>query len=160
MISRVDKQTTAAEIGTEVDILKAIRWIQEAWVSVSEYTIRNCFQTCGFTDETSAEVDTNDEDFASLVKEINFEVSPEDFIAIDNAVPCYRTPFNTSSCEWRIRLREEKFKSHIASAKKICIDSDSSDDEAEYEEKRVSIPSIRAAIQMVDELTICAHKLL
>ena len=73
VISRVDKQTTAAEIAKEVDILKAIRWIQEAWVSVREYTVRNCFQKCGFTDETCAEVDTNDEEFASLVKEINFE---------------------------------------------------------------------------------------
>ena len=102
-------------------------------------------------------MDTNDEEFASLVKEINFEVSPEDFIAIDNAVPCYRTPFDTSTCEWRIRLREETLKSRIASAKKICVDSDSSDDEAEYEEKRVSVPSIRAAIQMVDELTLFAQ---
>ena len=100
MISRVDKQTTAAEIVKEVDILKTIRWIQEAWVSVSEYVIRKCLQKCGFTDETCAEVDTNDEEYASLVKEINFEVSTEDFIAIDNAAPCYRTPFDTSTCEW------------------------------------------------------------
>ena len=48
------------------------------------------------------------------------------------------------------------FKSHIASTKKICVDSDSSDDEAEYEEKRVSVPSIRAAIQ-IDELTLFAQ---
>ena len=49
------------------------------------------------------------------------------------------------------------FKSHIASTKKICVDSDSSDDEAEYEEKRVSVPSIRADIQMVDELALFAQ---
>ena len=157
VISRVDKKTTTAGIAKQVDILKAIRWIQEARVSVSEYTICNCFQKCGFTDQTCAEVDTNNEEFASLIEEINFEVSPDDFIAIDNAVACYRTPFDTSTCEWRIRLCEETFKSHIASAKKICVDSDSSDDEAEYEEKRVSVPSIRAAIQMVDELTLFAQ---
>ena len=87
MISRVDKQTTAAEIAKDVDILKAIRWMQEARVSVSEYTIRKS----GFTDETFAEVDTNDKEFASFINEINFEVSPEEVIAIDNAVPCYMT---------------------------------------------------------------------
>ena len=100
MISRIDKQTTAAEIVKEVDILKAIRWIQEAWVSVSEDTIRKCFQKCGFTNDTFAELDINDEEFDSLVEEINFKVSPEDFVAVDNAVPCYRTPYDTSICEW------------------------------------------------------------
>ena len=79
---------------------------------------------------TCPKVDTNDEEFASLVEESNFEVSPEDFIAVDNAVPCHRTPFDTSTCEWRIRLSEETLKSHIASAKKICVESDCSDDEA------------------------------
>ena len=155
MISRVDKQTTAAEIAKEVGILKTIRWIQEAWVSVSEDTIRKCFQKCGFTDETCAKMDTNDEEFVRLVKEVNFEVSPEDFIAFDNTAPYYRTLLDTSTCEWRIHLREETLKRHIASAKKICVDSDNSGDDFEHEEKRVSVPSIRAAIQMVDESTLC-----
>ena len=48
VIFRVDKQTTAAEIAKEVDILKTIRWIPEPWVSV-----RKCFQNCGFTDDLS-----------------------------------------------------------------------------------------------------------
>ena len=50
-------------------------------------------------------------------------------------------------------------KSDIASGKKVCIDSDSSGDEVEHEEKTVSVPSIRAAIQMIDELTLFAHEL-
>ena len=52
---------------------------------------------------------------------------------------------------------EETLKSHILSAKKICIDSDSSDNEAEYKAKRVSVPSILGAIQMIDELTLFAQ---
>ena len=89
VISRVEKQTTAVEIAKEIDILKAIGWIQEAWVSVSEDTMRKCSQNCGFTDDNCAEVDTNDEEFASLVKEINSEVSPEDFTAVDNTALCH-----------------------------------------------------------------------
>ena len=123
-------------------------------MKASKDTSRKCFQKCGFTDETCAEEETNDEEFVSLVKEINFEVYPEDFIVFDNIVPCYRTPLDTSTCEWRIHLPEETLKSHIASGKKIGIDSDSSGDEAEHEEKTVSVPSIRAAIQMIDELTL------
>ena len=72
MISRIGKQTTAVEIVKEVDIMKAISWIQEDWVSVSEDTFRKCFQKCGFTNYICAEVDTKDEEFASHVKEINF----------------------------------------------------------------------------------------
>ena len=72
VIFRVDRQTTAAEIAKEDDILKTIRRIQESWVSVREDTVRKCFQNCGFTDDTCAEVDTNDEEFASLVQESNF----------------------------------------------------------------------------------------
>ena len=147
LILRVEKQTTAAEMAKEVGTLKTIRLIQEAWVSASEDTIRNC----GFTDDTCAELDTNVEEYASFVKESTFEVSPEDFVAVVNTVPCQRTPFDTSTCEWPIRLREETLQSLIASAKKIYVESDTSDDEAEYEEKTVSVPSVRAAIQMVDE---------
>ena len=91
----ISSETTAAEIAKEINILKAIRWIQEAWVSVSKDTIRKCFQNCGCTDDTYAEVDTSDEEFASLVKEINFELSPQDFNAVCNTVPCHRAPFAT-----------------------------------------------------------------
>ena len=111
-------------------------------------------QKCGVTDDTSAEVDTNDEELASLVKEINFEVSPEDFAAVEDAFLCCRTPFDSSTYELLIRLREETLTNHIASAKKVCVDGDSSDHEVEFEDKRGSVPSIRAAIQMVDELTL------
>ena len=47
-------------------------------------------------------------------------------------------------------------KSHNASAEKICVDRDSCNDEAEYEEKSVSVPGIHAAVQMVDELALFA----
>ena len=63
-------------------------------------------------------------------KKVIFEASPEDFIAVDNAVPCHRTLFDTSTYESRIRLSEETLASHIASAKKICAESYCSDDEA------------------------------
>ena len=134
MISRVDKQTTAAEIVKEVGILKAIRCIQEAWVSVSQDTICKCLQKCGVADNTCAEVDTNDEEFVSLVNEIKFEVCPEDLTACENTALCYKTPFETCTCKWQIHLCEETHKSHIISAKEICIYSDESGDEAEHEE--------------------------
>ena len=44
VISRINDKKTATEIVKEVDILKAIRWISEAWSMVSEDTIQKCFK--------------------------------------------------------------------------------------------------------------------
>ena len=69
VISRTNDKKTATEIMKEVDILKAIRWISEAWSMVSEDTIQKCFQKCGFIREIcevaeSAEID---KEFEELV---------------------------------------------------------------------------------------------
>ena len=36
--------------------------------------------------------------------------------------------------------------------KNICVDSDSNDDDPEKDEKSLKFPTIRVAVQMVDEL--------
>ena len=61
--------------------------------------------------------------------------------------------FDTSTYDWRVRLCEEALKIRIKSAKKkVFIDSDSNDDESEEEEKAVKVPTLHAALQMVDEM--------
>ena len=62
------------------------------------------------------------------------------------------TNFDTRACNWHIPLSEETLKSHIESGKKICVDSDSNDDEPGEEENTVNLLTIRAGIQMVNEL--------
>ena len=86
-----------------------------------------------------------------------YHQSPEDSISVDSAVWCFRTAFDTSACKWRISLSKEALKTHNTNAKKICVSSDSSDDEVEYEEKRVSVPSVHAAIEMFVELILFAQ---
>ena len=48
---------------------------------------------------------------------------------------------------------ERNIKESHGSAKKLCVDSDSNDDEPEKEEKALTFPTSRSAIQLVDELT-------
>ena len=60
--------------------------------------------------------------------------------------------FDTSTSGMRLCQCEETLKSSIESAKKICFDSDSNDNEPEIGEKTLKFPTIRVAIEMVDEL--------
>jgi len=41
-------QSTAIDIGKEIDILQAIQFISDNWRDVSSQTIQNCFCKCGF----------------------------------------------------------------------------------------------------------------
>ena len=62
------------------------------------------------------------------------------------------TTSDTTTGDWRVHLREKTLDSLIESAKKICVHSDGHGDKPE-DEKTVKDPTIRAANQMVDELT-------
>ena len=81
----------------EVDILKAVRWISEAWSVVSEDTIEKCFQTCGFIREICEEAESAeiDKEFEELVRRIDIDVAPADYIAADDTVQFCHEPINT-----------------------------------------------------------------
>ena len=58
--------------------------------------------------------------------------------------------FDTSTFDWRARLRKKVLSSNIDGAKKIGAPSDSSDNESEEEGKAAQVRTIRTTIQMVD----------
>ncbi|XP_068684274.1 tigger transposable element-derived protein 6-like [Montipora foliosa] len=43
VVSKIDDCNSATEVCKSVDLLQAIRWIAQAWESVSESTIKKCF---------------------------------------------------------------------------------------------------------------------
>jgi len=47
VVSKIDDCNSATEVCKSVDLLQAIRWIAQAWESVSESTIRKCFAKAG-----------------------------------------------------------------------------------------------------------------
>ena len=59
VVSRIDKGKNASEIIQNVNIAKAVQWLQVAWRDVSTEAIINCFQKCGFGHESVNSI-TND----------------------------------------------------------------------------------------------------
>ena len=47
VLARIDQNQSATEIVKNVDILQAIRWVQESWEEVTNVTIKNCFEKSG-----------------------------------------------------------------------------------------------------------------
>ena len=93
-VSRVNDKKTASEIVKEVDVLKAIRWVKEAWNQVDEETIRKCFRKCGFSTKV-CEIESNDQidtEFEELVCRIDGDTSSAYYIDADDMVLFCREP--------------------------------------------------------------------
>ena len=82
----------------QINVLDALRIIQDAWCHVSSDTIRNCFRHCGFSSEVNpdlseepaaAEVESFLGTFADLQDRnvIDEEIDPEDFLHVDEDEP-------------------------------------------------------------------------
>ena len=102
VLSKIDHSTcTAAEIVKSVDVLKAIRWVAEAWNSVKQETMVKCFKKCGIISTESLVVSRTGvlEDPFSVIDEsceltmllnkidIGPTCSPKEYIAGDDSLP-------------------------------------------------------------------------
>ena len=80
VLSRINGNASAAEIVQDVNILMAIRWVQQTWKDVTPSTVKRCFKKCGFgegDDKLMEDVDV-DEEFSALVKELSSDISPDE----------------------------------------------------------------------------------
>ena len=75
VISRINNNVKARDIIQEVDVLKAISWIESAWGEVSEETIVKYFKKCGFR---NSQPDVQLTDFAE-----EEDVSATEYISFD-----------------------------------------------------------------------------
>ena len=63
VLSKIDETNdSASQIVKSVSVLKAIRWVAEAWDSVKEETIMKCFRKSGITGTTFSVVSRSYED--------------------------------------------------------------------------------------------------
>ena len=112
MISRIDEGKNASEIIQDVNIAKAIHWLQVAWRDVSTETIINCFQKCGFGQE-SVNIITNDneidEEFECLLTQLreDDEITVKDFVTFGDNLTTSTGQINTDLIDWRQQAREE-----------------------------------------------------
>ena len=72
----------ASDIATEVDVLRAIQWIQQAWYKLSEITIKKCFEKCGVVKFDVEDDISADSEFDALVKELCDQTTPEEFVSL------------------------------------------------------------------------------
>ena len=90
VLVRIQEDASATQIVKGVDVLVAIRWLQEAWKEVTNLTIKNCFEKCGIKgDNELMEVEEDDDlEFEALVKEFTADISAAEYANFDGNVQC------------------------------------------------------------------------
>ena len=83
--SRIDEGKNASEIKQDVNIAKAIHWLQVAWRDISPETIINCFQKCGFGQESVNSI-TNDNEIDEECEILFTQFSEDDEITVEDFV--------------------------------------------------------------------------
>ena len=138
VIARVDEGKKASDIIQDVDILKAIHWLQLAWKNVSKETIQHCFQKCGFSQfSIDCDEDEVDEEFQSLFSQLSNDdedITFEDYLTFDDNLSTSVGQINTDLVDWRETAREEAIRD-VQSEQGVSTIS-SSDDESDEEDHR------------------------
>ena len=88
VLARIQEDASATQIVKGVDVLVAIRWLQEAWKEVINLTIKNCFKKCGIKgDNELMEVEEYDDlEFETLVKEFTTDISAAEYANFDENI--------------------------------------------------------------------------
>ena len=68
---------------------------------MSEKTIKNCFEKCGFGNTNIVADETVDREFEELLQELSSDVTVEEFLEFDDCVDTYEPVVSTSSLDWR-----------------------------------------------------------
>ena len=84
MVSRIDEGKKASKIIQNVNIAKAIHWLQVAWKDVSTDTVVHCFQSCGIKkseDKSTCKDREIDEEHAIHLNQLrdDDDITTEDF---------------------------------------------------------------------------------
>ena len=86
MVSQIDEGTNASEIIQDVNIAKAIHWLQVAWRDISTETIINRFQKCGFGQESVNSI-TNDNEIDEEFEGLFTQLREDDEITVEFLLP-------------------------------------------------------------------------
>ena len=149
MLARIQEDASSTQIVKGVDVLVAIRWIQEAWIEITNLTIKNCFGKCGIKgDNGLMEVKEDDDlEFEALVKEFTTDITAAEYANFDENVPASEPMINEFKIDWRQRIREDSINGiqnpKIVSDQVEEISDDESNDESdELEQKSMGFKEI------------------
>ena len=140
MLSRIREDTSATQIVKGVDVLAAIRWLQEAWKEVTNLTIKNYFEKCGIKgdDELMEGQEDDDLEFEALVRELTTDISAAEYANFDENVQASEPMINEFEIDWRQRVRENSIHAIqnleiVRDLVQEISDDDESNDEFEQE---------------------------
>ena len=146
VVSRIDKGKNAWEITQDINIAKTNHWLQIAQRDVSTEIIINCFQKCGFGQESVNSISNYneiDEEFESLLTQLRKDDEiVEDFGSFDDLI------------DWQQQAREEAIKEVVpdTSSASQAVNVVSGDDEDGQEENTPRHLTKSEALQHLGDL--------
>ena len=154
VIARID-DGKASEIIQQIDLLRCMRWVNQAFEQIAKDAIKHCFGKCGFL-EVSFLAEEPDEEFEDLLKSLTIDVMPDEYASFDDDVDTSEMPINMQKKGWEDILRKECIEKVNADLDEIDINSDDSDleenDHMEAIEEENPQISFAAALEMLDQL--------
>ena len=146
----------ATEIFKDVTILKVIEWIRISWADVSEKTIKNCFEKCGFGSLNVVADEMVDHKFKKLLQELSSDVTVKEFLEFDDCVNTCEPEVNTPSVGWREELRAKCIQS-VANQNiepdDNCSESDGNEEDTMEIDSKSTMNS-GEALAMLDKLQV------
>ena len=159
VVSQIDKSKNTSKITQDVNIAKAIYWLQVAPRDVSTETIINCYQICGFGQESVNSITNDneiDEEFESLLTQPceDDKITIEDFITFDDNLTTQAGQINTDLIDWQQQAREEAIKEvvPVTSSASQAVNVVSDDDEDDQEESTSWHLTTSEAFHHLDDL--------
>ena len=156
VLGRIQEDASATQYVMGVDVLVAIWWLQEAWKEATNFIIKNCFQKCSIKgDNELMEVEKNDLESETLVKELTTGISTGEYANFDENVPASEPMIN----EFEIYLRQRVWDDSINAFQNPEIASDQveeiSDDNDKNDELEQESMGLKKIITMLDKMRRC-----
>ena len=161
VLAKIQEDASTTQIVKGVDVLVAIRLIQEASKKeVSNSTFKNCFEKCGIKGENELmEVEKDDDlEFEALVKEFTTDISAVEYANLDANVPTSEPMINETEIDWRQRVRDDSIEAiqnrEISNdqVEEISDDGEGNDENDESEQEAMSFKEI---ITVLDKMRRC-----
>ena len=137
----------------KINVLDALYFLQQAWNSVTQQTIANCYRHAGFKvadddsqpDTSADDADDDPLDDIPLARLIGSNISMEDYVSVDDDVP---------TCD---DLSEESIVDDIIAARSTTCNADADDDDDDDEQTDGSSaepPSVDSALAACETLRL------
>ena len=108
VVSRVNDSQTTSQVIEEVQILRAILWLQTVWKSVTPEIIKNCFGKCGFDVENNC--DQIDAEFLELFDQLSSQTDIDEYIQFDIEVVTSLPAIYPLMVDWRQETRSKSYR--------------------------------------------------